>query len=33
MSSEPRHVRAPANAAAADALSDVFHLVPEEAAA
>jgi hypothetical protein len=33
MSSEPRHVRAPANAAAADALSDVFHTILKEAAA
>jgi len=33
MSSEPRHVRAPANAAADDALSHVLHIVLKEEAA
>jgi hypothetical protein len=33
MSSEPRHVRATANAAVTDAPSDVCHVYPEEVAA
>ena len=33
MSSEPRHVRTTANAAASDALSDVFRVILKEVAA